>query len=1587
MASRLFYGAKAHKRQDQNEERSVEKSSVTASKRSSYIPRPTNRSNKASQTLSLFSRSKTSALEERLPTKSENTKRPLPSRVEYGPQEAGPVQRDTDTSASSIPRGHGLGIRSRLEESSDSALGRTPPASKNRLRRKPSSIDQRSRYTQSESYESSHDPTLPQQAIETISSPGGYTDPFPGSILGISIPAVSHSTSRLLAKAPVPTAYATSSSRMVSYMSNKAHHNITAPDLPPLSSHHAGPSSTSSTRCSESPGPFSRTSTPTSVSSHSPGIVVPPKFTPRLRPQISPTRSRPPTTRRKIAVPTTNQDVLENQGLSALRESQTSSSSSSIVKATDPIAAGRNVQTPTRFLSVQTAQVPTSSMRRFSKSEMIPGVRATNKPEQVALTQRDTPTSRLPQRSIPSLPRIPPLPAGDLRVPPQRPSREGAPSIFSQKPSPIIQSNLSHLETTGHKRRESMEKAALAALTKVGPSSTVKEPLLRSASGASNPTKLVSSTPISSIGGRISPHLLSQDKPKARETRALQPILPKKLSNGEPTPIFQSPAKSPSRFGLFSRRIKSPSESSASAAAEKSIKKGPAAGTGHEGYGKYARRGRGGISSTSANRGQSSSTDRTSSSAGRPSSSRKSSFESDPKPELDDFYKDRLEPVVIGGGGKVRENRNSGASLYSQSSAESPTSITSSIDETSLQLGTAPQQSQLRDRYLASETAEPIDLQQGSHSFVLQPQKPHLNDDSGYAGAQTLAHRRSLYRSQLFREAEPMKIPEPISTRRLEPSPSLDSHDSEQYSVPQTGSTLNKIDDVSEGREGNWLRPGKKQEKTKQSRRWNFFQRAHHSPRRAVFPDYMDEVVGSKESLSSGIKPSEYRSVAHYAMLDGSEQEDPESLEDLLRNIEDDLELRKQNNTDILEAPASATSERKQSVLLPSPPKFPTTFTDIKTFSSPKVALNQTVASLESKSEWTVSEANATPREPRLQQIGRIPRVVSKRDRPHRPPPQSFSRPFTRKPVAVADSVPSTNISETSAPIERPILAVKTEPLPSAPFAGYTFWKPASAPPINGMLFNIDGEKEFLSLSPRKGSEVSGSSSSGIVSFAGVTAFFPQPESVLSEDEVWNEYDELIDHVASPTTVAAASPDQDEILNSFPSPSKLRSWENPHTEEDKREFPILVKERSSGSTLSASSPLLPPPAKTLPVPPDVLHLASARRSDVLPLTPMSFSEIYAGYGNRSSSGATPNLQSTTSENRYSSQTMISRSGSRSSSASDNTKRYTRIMAEKTRTFQNSPDNLRFAALTASRWLSFDRVLFSPVSEEIRASRGDRVLVLDGLGNDDWSSFCALTYPSATIYNLASTPMNPKSRDSASSSSSSWQSPSNHRQILHSSIAHPFPFPRSFFTAVVFRFPVASTETAYRNAISECKRVLRPGGYLEMSILDMDMVNMGNRARRAVRDLKVRMQMAMPDISLSPVSDSLQKLLGRRGFENLNRCFVGVPVGRSVADTPTPSASDQDPFFTSVSRAATTSDGPEANTLQSELAMTKMLAKVGRWWWSRCYETVVVSEGDFEGSTWADKQLLKECEKWGTGLRMCICYAQKPEGVRRRTVSV
>ena len=62
------------------------------------------------------------------------------------------------------------------------------------------------------------------------------------------------------------------------------------------------------------------------------------------------------------------------------------------------------------------------------------------------------------------------------------------------------------------------------------------------------------------------------------------------------------------------------------------------------------------------------------------------------------------------------------------------------------------------------------------------------------------------------------------------------------------------------------------------------------------------------------------------------------------------------------------------------------------------------------------------------------------------------------------------------------------------------------------------------------------------------------------------------------------------------------------------------------------------------------------------------------------------------------------------------------IAERDRDGAIAQANLRSSSLMTSRWLSFGRVLFSPAHNHLQSQDQGRVLVVDGLGNDDWSFY-------------------------------------------------------------------------------------------------------------------------------------------------------------------------------------------------------------------------------------------------------------------------
>lgn len=1414
--------------------------------------------------------------------------------------------------------------------------------------------------------------------------PGGYKDPFSETASGISLPP---SSTKLVSLDP----------RVEIYGNGLYDYNIGPTDILPLPTPQYALSVTPSTRYSESPGGFSTSSTPTSMSSYSPGTSI--SRTSVRTKQMSPLQSRPPVTRYKTP---DESKIRHPHTLSTVRESSVSSSSNSTVTA--------EAKQKERQLPGGLAALPQSP--RISSASIPVKKPPTQAPPEFAHLASDSPVL---------------LPASRR---PSRPSRDGTPDIKGLRdPSPIIQSNIISVRPS-HRRNSSAE-SKFSLTTATNSRSNLPSKTLSRFPSPNPYTSLPSGNHPTTRGATPE---VSHDREKRRGTEPSSASAP-------------SPSKS-SRFGFLSRRVKTEPALSVSKSDNKLQRRGPSAGTGHEGYGRLAVRGRSGSSMSTASIGRSASAGTTVESLNKTPSTRKSSMTSTTSTEMDDFFLTRLAPVVLRGTGSSTELSRSPEPMHSSSSIDLSAHV--GQDQKKMPKNTSQKQ---------PETSRPTLLP----SAMLD----NLRAGSPIRKKKILGQRRP---SESDDDTKKSFLPTSVSDRTSRALQSAQGPTGSTASASRATSRVrkNSISNIlADGKEGSWLRSSKKnkpeKEQVKPSKRWNFFQRANAAPD-AIMPAAAVAIPAPQNAAS--------RSVAHYALMDQSGL-DKTDIEQLMQEAstpdegtETALPHKEAGKNERLHSPllppkpmlrhSSALPARSISpqVLLRSvnntkqrssgltiktdiPPQSTgrcsisdlTPFTDLSQPSSPfrppspleveqAKPVKTTVSSPQDLPSPGLPPISPPPRPSRLPQVGRIPQVVSSRRQIRCPSAQSFSRPFVATQPRPA-APPRTSFDSIGSYVAT---AGPAEPYPI--LQGLNALTHGSAIASISPFDELSRQSEFFKFPPRKDSEVSYSSSSGVWSFAPVasTAVVPESGAPLSDDELWNEYDDLIDEVLLPVT-SGTNVDAAEVRSQHPSLEPL---------------PLNTKTTRSSSRSEQSDIEVSNPS---------LHLRRSRLLAVLhstqsPDSSVSFSEFLSDYGEQKINVIDPvtgrlslptspslstgsNAKRTTRSSlptslpptaRQSRATIASRASIDRDSAVASRYRDSRLMeiAETQADGLVSMANLRFGALMTSKWLSFGRVLFSPVHFELKDPNEDRVLVIDGLGKD-WSYYCALTYPEATVYNMSSEPSPALSEEN---SSEPWSTLENHRHICHSTLSMTFPFPMHFFASVVLRFPTALPSSEHHFILSEAKRVLRPGGYLEFSVLDMDLVNMGNRARRAVRELKMRMQVVDEKTSLRNISDEIMAGIGRNGFVECHRCVVGVPVAgklphlddaqstttkrkgntassgsRTTALTAKPIAPKQELSFSDLLRLSSSSDS-------TDTGIADMVARVGRWWYSRCYESIVLhnagepdvgatrSSGNIlANSIWRDNGLIHECETRGTSFKLLIGYAQKPTIGVRRTVSI
>lgn len=946
-----------------------------------------------------------------------------------------------------------------------------------------------------------------------------------------------------------------------------------------------------------------------------------------------------------------------------------------------------------------------------------------------------------------------------------------------------------------------------------------------------------------------------------------------------------------------------------------------------------------------------------------------------------------MAPVIIAGG-EVVENRNTSSELTRVESNQSSAVRRPSIDSRN------GSQVSFTSREAPSKTLAPSPFPRNvTPSHSIGGRRPSESSDSeALAMKPTIALRRSLQRLKSGEQDTP-RLPRPIVTQPHVASPSMTSVDA---SIMSDDSMFDPPAGPAAAAAGSPTTtatpaPNKLRRRARSPRRWNLFGRS-----RGQKP--AEKKTESAATVPATVQVVQSKPVAFYAIMDPSEQDDSDSvdLEEVLREARrlaiTNPKVQQVESTRS-RRPSAASEQVSPNAATPQQPGCRQPAATSERVPRAPVAASAPPQPRLEPAPVQQPAPQASSRPSRLPQVGRIPKVVNARK--NQASPKSFSRPFSK----LGAQKPPVTLEPKD---EESVAKGPTPPEPSAPehsrenqtsgnesnFSALAHGIPKLAPPASDQ-----SGQEFLAFSPRNGSQctttTSSSSSGRLMNYSDATAVVPSPNAPLAEDEIWDEYNDLLGEDTIRLSTFQAP--------SWPKPLQLNgSADKTHTE------PSLESPTLNPPVLPSLAETLQPGAghpQSLSVNGSEIAMEVKRMLNYEP-TPKN-SMIAAGAPSRQDNEA--GYQNPTQPTNEAVPT------ERDSCCSPRTVRRSNASSSSTQCSEdNSPVaqvNLRVGSMTVSKWLTFGHVLFSPVRDELISDVGSlkrpSILVIDGLGNDDWSFYAAETYPAATFFNLSPrAPIPPEHRNECSIP----LSPPNHHQVQYLSHTDKFPFAAQSFLAVVFRFPAAAPESHYRNIISEARRVLKPGGYIELSILDVDLNNMGNRCRRTIRRLKERIHTSAPDISLAPASDLILRLIGRRGFVDIKTCRVGVPVASTIAQSPVSEASLKRRNSNTVPTGAAPERSKSVKKAKkderslpemidddspvADASIAQSVAKVGRWWYTRCYENAVapgISPGS-KGSIWKDKALLSECQAWGTSLKLMVCHARVPDG-RARVASI
>ncbi|KAI0966937.1 methyltransferase domain-containing protein [Xylaria arbuscula] len=310
-------------------------------------------------------------------------------------------------------------------------------------------------------------------------------------------------------------------------------------------------------------------------------------------------------------------------------------------------------------------------------------------------------------------------------------------------------------------------------------------------------------------------------------------------------------------------------------------------------------------------------------------------------------------------------------------------------------------------------------------------------------------------------------------------------------------------------------------------------------------------------------------------------------------------------------------------------------------------------------------------------------------------------------------------------------------------------------------------------------------------------------------------------------------------------------------------------------------------------------------------------------------------------------------------------------------------------VSAIKSLNNGRLFSAPIAKQLaRLSRigsahsRARILDLGGQATCDWAWHCAITYPNTKVYTVTTKAIRQLSN-------CNMRGPSNHRQVAVERLTR-LPFPDAHFDLVsarelhsVLKFIGENGEDEWETCMTEVMRVLKPGGYLDFSVIDSDIMNAGPLG--LAKSVEFGFSLKTLGYDPNPTRLFLGRL-GRAGFSEVRRAWMCLPMGHTklpVGEKPLPVVRD--------------SQGVErtremASILQGSTDGAASIAGLaGSWAWERWLLRCEMEKVAGEGRLWLDAAEVREAGKClegvhgiieegrgcGAGYRMLNGFARKP----------